>query len=212
MKFIKNRLKGFSKIFIVFFVLMNLSACCFAQEMTVDEKKAFQIRAKEKIDEYKYYLSEIDNKDVSNDVKGDYVHQALNLFIGKGESYSYMDENDSLQIHVPVKTQISSLNRHNSQYVNTKTYLQNLINLSYTKVEIFSADVIRVGNIHKVNGKYIGIAYIQETFCGYRDGLEFYKDITIKKIKIYMDETDIKSPTGRCYLGNTSVVETKRNK
>jgi hypothetical protein len=204
-------MKNLSKILIVFLILTNVTVCCFAQEMTADEKKAFQVRAKEKIDEYQHYLSEIASKEVSNDVKTGYVHQALNLFIGQGESYNYTDENGSSQMHAPVKTQISSLNRRNSHFINTKIYLQNLINLTYTKVELSSGDAVRVDNIHKVNGQYRAVAYICQKFKGYRDGRLAYEDVTSKRIEIIMELKDVGGEKiWRCFLGNTYVVETKR--
>lgn len=203
-------------LFIIIGLLLSQHSA-FAQQVTLSEedKGELQLRVKQKIEDFQLQLGTIASKaGVSEASKDAATINALELFIGKGKSYEYVDDYGNRRIHEPVKMQTSNKNRKYPPKLMTQ-YLKSLRNLTYTKVVIESADAVRVDNIFETpDGKYEAIAYFSQKFCGYRDGRLVYNDVTEKKVKIYVEKEVVPTPTGsgqiiwKVFLGDIYVVST----
>ena len=201
------------KFLLVIISLFLLQQRVIAQHITLsdEDKGELQIRVKQKIEDFQMHLGTIASKaGISAKSKDAATASALELFIGKGKSYEYTDDYGNIKRHEPVKMQTS--NRHRKYPPKLMTlYLRNLRNnLTYTKVVIEAADVVRVDN----DGKYEAIAYFSQKFCGYRDGHLIYDDVTEKKVKIYVEKEVIPTPSGderviwQVLLGDIYVLST----
>lgn len=200
-------------ILFVLFCLLPVSG--FTQnELTEDDKKELQERVKIKVDEFQQYLSDIVNTKLTQEQRKASISSALALFIGKGESYHVTNSYGERENRLPVRMQISSLNTNSTRWLPMKKYLNNqYINVHrYGRVEIQSADVVRVDNINKVgDGKYQAVAYFCQKYVAYRDGRRVYgPDITGKKVIVYISAID--TPAGTVWdakLGDVYVTATK---
>lgn len=207
---------NFIKVFVTAFLLVGAIQLTYAQSLSVEEKQELQLRAKQKIEDFQDELSTIASRNVSVANKNAAKKAALNLFIGKGETYMFTDDYGNRVQHDPVKMQISSkrTGRVNTRLM--KNYLNSLANMTqYTKVDIESADVVRVDNIRETgDGKYEAVAYFSQKFCGYRDGRLVYTDVTEKKVKIYVEKETVPMPDGnqqviwQVLLGDIYVLDT----
>lgn len=171
------------KLFLLLFI--NLQADCVSAQQ-VDEH--LQTLAKERIEEFNMYLNIIANKSGESETKKDIATtKALNLFIGKGDSYEYIDDCGNKRTHEPVKMQIYNQIRK-SPPKQIKQYLKNLRYSAYKKVVIDMVDIIVLDNVfQRGDGSYEAIAHYRQRFCGYRDGRVIYQDVTDKKIKVFFD-------------------------
>lgn len=205
------------KVILGIISLLLFQQGAFAQQVTLsdEDKGELQIRVKQKIEDFQMHLGIIASKaGVSENSKNAATASALELFIGKGQSYEYTDDYGNRKTHEPVKMQTS--NRYKTYPPKLMTqYLRSLRNLTYTKVVIEAADAVRVDNIFETNdGKYEAIAYFSQKFCGYRDGRLVYNDVTEKKVKIYVEKEVIPTPTGedqiiwQVLLGDIYVLNT----
>jgi hypothetical protein len=209
-----NYLKYLFAFVAVLFFQQNI----FAQQVSLseDDKAELQIRVKQKIEDFQMHLGTIASKaGVTELSKDKATANALELFIGKGQSYEYTDDYNNIKKHDPVMMQTS--NRYKKYRPKPMTqYLKSLRNLTtYTKVVIEAADAVRVDNIfEKSDGKYEAVAYFSQKFCGYRDGKLVYNDVTEKKVKIYVEKETVPTPTGpdqviwQVLLGDIYVVST----
>lgn len=206
------------KFLLVIISLFLLQQRVIAQQIALsdEDKGELQIRVKQKIEDFQMHLGTIASKaGISAKSKDAATASALELLIGKGKSYEYTDDYGNIKRHEPVKMQTS--NRHRKYPPKLMTlYLRNLRNnLTYTKVVIEAADVVRVDNIFETHdGKYEAIAYFSQKFCGYRDGHLIYDDVTEKKVKIYVEKEVIPTPSGderviwQVLLGDIYVLST----
>ena len=84
------------KRIILAFILCSLTFMVQAQEITESEKATLEQRVKEQIDDFISYLPEIAGKSgkpyQERVLAQKYIKSALELFIGKGEQYSYIDQ------------------------------------------------------------------------------------------------------------------------
>lgn len=154
-----------------------------------------QARARQIIEDFQMYLSTIASKTgVSETNKDIATTSALDLFIGEGKSYEYVDNDGNKRTHEPVKMQILGKNR---KYVPVAQYLETIRNLAYTKVVIDTADIVEIDTIMQAeNGSYEAIAHYRQRFLGYRDGRVVYQDVTDQKIKLYCKE----NASPMCYV------------
>ena len=201
---------------VVLMMVFAGTASMFAQSLSQEEKEELQLRAKQKIEDFQGHLSTIASRDMPQANKTTARKAALNLFIGKGETYQYTDEYGNRLQHEGVKMQVSSKTTGRISSRLMKNYLVSLGNMArYTKVVIENADVVRVDNIHETgDGKYEAVAYFSQKFIGFRDGRILYTDVTEKKVKIYIDKAVVPMPDGntqiiwKVLLGDIYVVDT----
>ncbi len=189
-------------------------------ELTEAQKKEFQLRVKQKVEEFQNGLSKMVNTELSHEARVEHQVNVLKKFIGEGEAYSYYDaELDRRVNSTGVKMQTSSVNHEVTKSQLLKKYIYKLYNpqtkksaLPYTKIQIDSASAVRVDNIVKVGDHYECVAYFAQKFIGYRDGKVWYSDKTGKKIRCYITKIDL--PTGEplfeAKLGDIYVLYTEK--
>lgn len=195
-----------------------------AQELTSQEKRALEIRVKDKVDEYQYYLSQLaDKRSTSTEVKNNAYSLAIKLFIGECENYTihepYIENGTERYREVTkpaVRMETSSKYRSAKSRTLMKRYLDNLRNnRTYTQIEITDADVVRVDNIYKVGDHYECMAYFCQKYVGYRDNRIIYSDITTKKVRVHIQAIQVPKSDGsmetiwNALLGDIYVMETK---
>ena len=183
-------------------------------DLTEDDKIELQHRVKLKVEEFQGYLSDIVNTKLTNTQRKESIQAALDLFIGKGKSYTVENEYGETENRNPVRMQVSSINNDRRRWLPMTKYLSNQYENvhRYGKVEIESADAVRVDNIRKVgDGQYMAVAYFCQKYVGYRDGRRVYgPDITGKKVIVYISA--IETPIGTVWdakLGDVYVTSTK---
>ena len=204
-----------ARFFLLFMLLgMTFVTSSAQNELTEEDKKELQDRVKIKVEELQQYLSDIVNIELSDNQRKAAIESALYLFMGKGESYSVVNEYGETVNRKPVRIQLSSVNNTAIRWLPMKKYLSNQYNNihKYGKVTIQSADVVRVDNIYKVGeGRYQAVAYFCQKYVAYRDGRRVYgPDITGKKVIVYINA--IERPGGPVWdakFGDIYVTSTK---
>ncbi|MDE7456857.1 MAG: hypothetical protein K2M96_09170 [Prevotella sp.] len=188
-----------TKILLALISIFLLQQNSFAQGVTLsdEDKGELQIRVKQKIEDFLMYLGTIASKaGVSEASKDAATASALELFIGRGKSYEYIDGYGNRKMHRPVQMQTSNRYRKYPPKPMTQ-YLKNLRNLTYPNVVIEAADAVRVDNIFETpDGRYEAMAYFIQKFHGNGGDRPDYDDITEKKVKIYVEKEIIPTPSG----------------
>lgn len=181
-------------IFILFLSIFGINT----QAQTIlSEEDRIQIeqRVIEKIDDFISYLPEIAaKKNKSNDEQQlalKYITKALELFIGGGDDYEYMDQAGNLRIHEAVKMQTTSRGRANKPQP-MKRYLNRLMALPYEKVEVESCKAIRIDkHLHYIgNNRWSGSAVFMQVFRATQDGNYVVNDTDEKQVTIYVDREE----------------------
>lgn len=189
------------KKLIIAFFLCSLTYIAQAQEMTANEKTTLEQRIREQIDDFISYLPEIAGKSGKpQDEKKlalKYINSALELFIGKGDQYSYIDQNGNKRLHEAVKMQTTSRGVANRPKP-MKRYLSGLINLPYQKVEVDKCSAVRINkHLYKISeGKYAATAVYLQAFRAWRDGKLIINDKDAKQVTVYVDKKVIDTPNG----------------
>lgn len=166
-------------------------------------------RAAEKVSQMNDYISFMASKKKSVEVRQRYRTNALNLFIGEGNSY---EENGVQKEGVLMET--TSVNRQGKKNELMRDYFTRIINYNYNDVNITSTGIaeIKVSSLQKVSDNmYVCTCQYDQAFVGYRDGRPAYKDITTKRVKCYI--TVERTVDGEEYiikLGDTEAIATKR--
>lgn len=214
-----KNLRIYISLFIICFTAINVQAQDEA-ELTEAQKKEFQLRVKQKVEEFQNGLSKMVNSELPHEARVEHQINTLKKFIGEGDAYSYYDAEIDRRINSKgVKMQTSSVNQEVTKSQLLKRYIQKLYNpktkrseLSYTKIQIESASAVRVDNIVKVGDHYECVAYFSQKFIGYKDGNIRYSDKTSKKIRCYITKIDL--PTGEhifeAKLGDIYVLYTEK--
>lgn len=202
---------------VILLLTLFASVPVFSQQLTQSEKESLQIRVKNKIDEFQFYLLQLgDKRSTSAEVKDNAYSLALKLFVGECEDYSIYDPDlERSVVKSAVRMEISSTARQTKSRVNMKRYLNNLRNSqTYDQIEITDADVVRVDNIYKVGDHYECMAYFCQKYIGYRDKRIIYSDITTKKVRVYIQAIQIPKANGHtetiwnALLGDIYVIDT----
>lgn len=152
--------------------------------LSPEQLEEFRTEVKHRVNRYQMYLTFIASK--KNDVKTKqaYIRQALRLFMGKGDSYNDVYGN----VQPAVRTQLSNTRTGDKYWRKTKTYLKNLMNLNYKKLEITWADACRVGKFHKVReGLYVTTVTMLQRFEGVRD-VGSVVNVDEKSMTVYLEE------------------------
>lgn len=190
---------------IAFILFVNLLASTLLAQQA-DEM--FTTYAKQKVDELQDYIRLISNREVSQKEKDLYYTKALQLFIGEGKEYVYIDDNGNEQTHAPVTIKTSSARRTSSRTITS--YLQNLKRgaLQNSKMTIVSVDIVYIDNLFQIgNGRYKASAHYRHNYYNNKDGRVLYQDVTEKKLEIILEklnEVDINVPI--VLLSNISAI------
>lgn len=184
-----------------------------SEEEVVQAKK----RAAEKVGIFTSYIKHIGEKNESLEYRLYYCKEALNLFVGKGDSYTetyYEDSTPRVVKREGVQMQVTSLRDKSKKTYLLKKYLNNLANLRYSKVEIETTEVahMKISNLYKVgDNTYKCTCFFKQAFIGYKDGKPVYKDITEKKVDCYIFVEDIfgGATEHMVQLGDVTALETQ---
>jgi hypothetical protein len=143
-------------------------------------KEEFKAKSLYKINQFNSYLIILCDKKASPDELENAVEQAVKLFV------------DGAIIET------SSVNSDEKKHYKVHSYLDNLKNLRYDKIDITWSKVEYVSDIRLgADGKYYGAVSFEQTFRGYRDGQLVYEDVTKKTAEVEVKVYD------KNYLGNT---------
>lgn len=182
-------------------ILLSLALCLLGMNMQAqtvlsdEERIEIEQRVLEKIDDFISYLPEIAaKKNKSYDEQQlalKYIEKALELFIGGGEDYEYMDQAGNQRMHEAVKMQTTSRGRANKPQP-MKRYLNRLMALPYEKVEIESCKAIRIDkHLHYVgNNRWSGSAVFMQVFRATQDGRFVVNDTDEKQVTFYVDQEE----------------------
>ncbi len=177
-------------------------------------QEVLERRAAEKVGQLCDYIEFMANPENDYKTRNSYKTKALNLFINKGNEY----EEDGIYKR-GVFMEVTSVWRKKPSRRLMKDYFTGLMNMRYSKVKIESTEVsnIKVSRLQQIDDDtYVCTCYFEQAFCGYRDGIPVYKDITRKKVKCYvLKETILDDQGGVQYeymvlLGDVTALETRR--
>lgn len=198
-------------------ILLFAATSMQAESLTKEQQLLLKQRAAQKVSLFTGYITKIADKVESLEHRLYFKDAALKLFIGKGQSYNeYYIQSNGQQVKVErdgVKMQVTSVRTGSKRDLLMRSYLYNLANLKYSKVEVQTTDVahMRVSNIEKV-GKdtYRCVCFFKQSFVGYKDGVPVYRDITEKKVECIINGID--TPDGyeyEVFLGDVTAAETQ---
>lgn len=167
--------------------------------------KKISRRARQEVNLFTDYLSNIVIKSVKPNYRRDKMNDALKLFVGKGEVYyTYvLDVNgnpiDTIK-HDPVKMQVTSLRDKAPRNLILKEYLCKLVEQANKKnsisvtIKTTKWQNMKASEIRKLeDGKYVLDVYFEQTYIRSTRERLIYADKTTKRVTCYIDiiETDL---------------------
>lgn len=176
------------------FCLLQMAGSAYAQNLTDEQVLQIESRAKQAVEEFQTYLSNLSNTELRKDIREKNLEALLDLFIAKGDSYGYYDENSFQHVKSSgVKVQIFD-GVHFKSSMKLKNFLHRIYNprtgmstLPFSSISLEDVNVIRLEEIQKVDSHYECIAIYLQKFVGFRDGHPVYSDRTLKRIKLYLE-------------------------
>lgn len=191
-----------NKLIILFLLFITAGGIkAQTQLMTEEEREYIEQNVIMKINDFLSYLPNIaaksDKSAEERELAYNYIDQALELFIGKGENYEYQDQAGNWRWHDAVTMQTTSRGRANRPQP-MKRYLRRLMVLPYQHVEVDTCSAVRINKrLHHIgNGKYVGSAYFIQAFRATRDGKLVIDDVDAKQVTIYVEKQTINTPDG----------------
>jgi hypothetical protein len=189
-----------SKILISAIVLASFSLHLNAQDnLSPQRKQAIDSLALEKVRDLSKYISLIGDKGTEYSEATRVIDRAVELFMEDSE------------------VGVSTLNTQDVNYYPVRTYLERLMRLNYSKVDVEWYKIEYVSDLERQpDGTYVGVITIFQKFSGYdQEGGLIYQDVTKKDITVYVKrkETQI---AGRLIgfwdvlLGDIRVKETSK--
>lgn len=189
-----------TKIIFVALILVSTSLGLTAQDnLSPQRKQAIDSLALEKVRDLSKYISLIGDKKTEYSEATRVIDRAVELFMDGSE------------------VGVSTLNSPDVAYYPVKTYLERLMRLNYSKVDVEWYKIEYVSDLEKQpDGTYVGVITIFQKFSGYdKEGGLVYQDVTKKDITVYVKrkETQI---AGRLIgfwdvlLGDIRVKETAK--
>ena len=156
---------------LIFIFGIGLSSTAFAQDdLSPERKQAVDSLALEKVRDLSKYISIIGNKETPWSEANRVIDRAEELFMQGSE------------------IGVSSLVRPEVSYYGVRKYLERLMRLNYSKVEISWYNIEYVSDLQKQpDGTYVGVITIFQKFKGYdKEGKLVYQDTTKKDITVYV--------------------------
>jgi hypothetical protein len=189
-----------SKIFVIAIVLASFSFSLNAQDnLSPQRKQAIDSLALEKVRDLSKYITLIGDKGTEYSEATRVIDRAVELFMDGSE------------------VGVSTLTTQDVNYYPVRTYLERLMRLNYSKVDVEWYKIEYVSDLEKQpDGTYVGVITIFQKFSGYdKEGGLVYQDVTKKDITVYVKrkETQI---AGRLIgfwdvlLGDIRVKETSK--
>lgn len=187
-------------IFLIALVFISISFSTVAQDnLSPQRKQAIDSLALEKVRDLSKYITLIGDKGTEYSEATRVIERAVELFMDGSE------------------VGVSSLNSPDVIYYQVTKYLERLMRLNYSKVDVEWYKIEYVSDLEKQpDGTYVGVITIFQKFSGYdKEGGLVYQDVTKKDITVYVKrkETQI---AGRLIgfwdvlLGDIRVKETSK--
>ena len=180
-------------------LLLCLGLQTFAQEhISPERKQAIDSLALEKVRDLSKYISLIGDKETAFSEANRVIDRAVELFMEGSE------------------VGVSSLYSDEINYYVVRDYLERLMRLNYSKVDIEWFKIEYVSDLEQQpDGTFVGVITIFQKFSGYdKEGGLIYQDVTKKDITVYVKrkETQIAGKIIGFWdvlLGDIRVKETK---
>ncbi len=180
-------------------VILSFGLQGFAQEhISPERKQAIDSLALEKVRDLSKYISLIGDKETAFAEANRVIDRAVELFMEGSE------------------VGVSSLYRDEINYYQVREYLERLMRLNYSKVDIEWYKIEYVSDLEQQpDGTFVGVITIFQKFSGYdKEGELIYEDVTKKDITVYVKrkETQIAGKLIGFWdvlLGDIRVKETK---
>jgi hypothetical protein len=187
-------------IFLIALLFISISFSTVAQDnLSPQRKQAIDSLALEKVRDLSKYITLIGDKGTEYSEATRVIERAVELFMDGSE------------------VGVSSLNSPDVVYYQVNKYLERLMRLNYSKVDVEWYKIEYVSDLEKQpDGTYVGVITIFQKFSGYdQEGGLVYQDVTKKDITVYVKrkETQI---AGRLIgfwdvlLGDIRVKETSK--
>lgn len=183
-------------------VLLLLSGTAKAQISALSEterKKLFTEKTEERIRDLEINIQTISDKKINRDLRSEAVNTTVKYFVDEDRVF-----------------QVSSLNRSGVKNFTVRKYLNRLLVLPYSRVEIEWFETRWVSKFRQApDGQYFGTVRVFQVFKGYgSEGKLKYQDITSKDIEVAikvteMDQGRTSKEVLHVRLGDVKVVETR---
>lgn len=188
-------LKILLPVFLFCFILQGIAQ----EHISPERKQAIDSLALEKVRDLSKYISLIGDKDTPFSEANRVMDRAVELFMEESE------------------IGVSSLYKETIEYYPIRRYLERLMRLNYSKVNIEWYKIEYVSDLEQQpDGTYVGVITIFQKFSGYdQEGGLVYQDVTKKDITVYVKrkETQIAGKLIGFWdvlLGDIRVKETSR--
>ncbi len=157
--------------FIIILLFAGFGVQGLAQDnISPERKQAIDSLALEKVRDLSKYISLIGDKDTPFSEANRVIDRAVELFMDGSE------------------VGVSSLYREEISYYQVREYLERLMRLNYSKVDIEWYKIEYVSDLERQpDGTYVGVITIFQKFSGYdQEGGLVYQDVTKKDITVYV--------------------------
>lgn len=152
-------------------LLLMFGVQSFAQDdLSPERKQAIDSLALEKVRDFSKYISLIGDKSTDFSEANRVIERAIELFMEGSE------------------VGVSSLYKEEISYYPVRDYLERLMRLNYSKVNIEWYKIQYVSDLERQpDGTYVGVITVFQKFSGYdKEGQLVYEDVTKKDITVYV--------------------------
>jgi hypothetical protein len=157
--------------YIILFLFVGFTTQLMAQDhISPERKQAIDSLALEKVRDLSKYISLIGDKGTPFSEANRVIERAVELFMNGSE------------------VGVSSLYSEEINYYPVRTYLERLMRLNYSKVDVEWYKIEYVSDLERQpDGTYVGVITIFQKFSAYdREGGLIYQDVTKKDITVYV--------------------------
>ncbi|MFU8843423.1 MAG: hypothetical protein ACNA7V_06400 [Bacteroidales bacterium] len=157
--------------YIILFLFVGFTTQLWAQDhISPERKQAIDSLALEKVRDLSKYISLIGDKGTPFSEANRVIERAVELFMNGSE------------------VGVSSLYSEEINYYPVRTYLERLMRLNYSKVDVEWYKIEYVSDLERQpDGTYVGVITIFQKFSAYdREGGLIYQDVTKKDITVYV--------------------------
>ncbi|HPE58035.1 MAG TPA: hypothetical protein P5514_14400 [Bacteroidales bacterium] len=162
-------MKTYKSLIILLFAGFALQGVA-QDNLSPERKQAIDSLALEKVRDLSKYISLIGDKDTPFSEANRVIDRAVELFMEGSE------------------VGVSSLYKEEINYYQVREYLERLMRLNYSKVDIEWYKIEYVSDLERQpDGTYVGVITIFQKFSGYdQEGGLVYQDVTKKDITVYV--------------------------
>lgn len=186
-----------------------------AQTISSFDREIIEQRILEKVNDFFAYIPEIAGKGTGakeeKQLGKKYIDRALDLFLGEGKTFKYIDENGVVKRH----TVIISVNKSdNVKTLSLKKYLTKLLTAPNEKISFDKCTAIRIEEEPVIvdSIKYLAVASVILVQNDSINGKLYINDKEAKRIKAYVQRKVVMTPNGEdifwiAKLGDISIKE-----